>query len=818
MGYKWFFCQCQIGLYAIDAVPLLTDFLTILRSATSRREHEVTGGYHTMGSNWQHINPVFALYLAADQLGELDALLETSTEKIRERYSSSPRHRPGSRHGENTRDVGQVDEKPFRLGQNLFKTTATEGLGFATATFFSDLNTTRLGLPSYLAPRDLEGLMYSNNVTTNCYDVTTQYLFRDLNLPSDPFALHRIGSLADFGRWVERPRVTPANATAEQESGDNMGTSFYVFYTDGGTKNVFTAMQVLFFRPADPRVIECGYSVAEFKRPASLHRPGSVVERAPFVVGGQCLNGLFAYPPAAAINHLLRRQGNALARAAQVWHPRNRKALEAVLGEVAQGYYSLLRQRVERADLRLTADQVADERAVWKNVGIMLRTDLNGWMRDICVFILQMMRYVLQFLMVRVYVPTLLRWFSFARPLGYETVEASEQEEMKDAKERTEEDAGSDEPALEKPPAKESSQETVDDQPMGAVPLFTIDVRVCFKEATNAASKTCPYCLYHNRGYAHSRGIVLLTTAPALAHLKRTLAATPPPPPLPEPLFEAVDMPGKGVGLVAQAPIPAGTPLIASPPVLLIHRAFFERPPADAAVLYDQIPALLPAAARRALLRQMGGSVRGIVATNAFQVDVGGDVAGGHHHHFGVFPAISRLNHDCGPNAAAWTGKTDLVHRAFASKDIAAGEEISISYVDALAPRAERRARMTGSWGFECACRRCAAGDESDARVAEIKALEARLGDVGAKVTMGDIERYLGLMKEEGLEGKMAGAYTTAALNYSLFGKQGLAVRHARLAVECGLREEGPHAADVAAMRELAKAPKEHFTWRGRVR
>ncbi|EEY21390.1 predicted protein [Verticillium alfalfae VaMs.102] len=499
MGYTWFLCQCQIGLYAINAVPLLTKFLTILRAATSRREHEVTGGYHTMGSNWQHINPVLwvvmcclvglayfyllvrmartceeflllseahalkqglrlrpilrsrwpawqrqspgtrkallapialaivaaivatiglpwggtivplgpsyplsalnetfyygltekrvanphrtaepeygvegqpvptflrnsALYLADEQLGELDALLETSTEKIRQRYSSPPRHRPGSSHGETTRDMEEGDDKPFRLGQNLFKTTATEGLGFATATFFSELNTTRLGLPSYLAPRDLE---------------------------------------------------------------------------------------------------ECGFSVAEFKRPDSLHRRGSVVEGEPFVVGRQCLDGLFAYPPAAAVNHLLRRRGNALARAAQVWHPRNRRALEAVLGEVAQGYYSLLRQRVERADLRLTADQVADERAVWKNVGIMLRTDLNEWMRDICVFILQMMRYVLQFLMVRAYVPTLLRWFSFARPLGYETVEAPEQMEVKDAKERTEEDAGSDEAAFEKPPAKESSQETV---------------------------------------------------------------------------------------------------------------------------------------------------------------------------------------------------------------------------------------------------------------------------------------------------------------------------------------------------------------------
>ncbi|KAM0276388.1 hypothetical protein ACHAQH_006790 [Verticillium albo-atrum] len=324
------------------------------------------------------------------------------------------------------------------------------------------------------------------------------------------------------------------------------------------------------------------------------------------------------------------------------------------------------------------------------------------------------------------------------------------------------------------------------------------------------------YCLYFNRAHGQNRGIVLLTTAPALAHLKLTLAANPPPAPLEETLFSAIDIPGKGIGLVARSPIPAGTPLITAAPVLLIHRAFFERPPAGAAALYDQIPALLPAAMRRALLRQMGGSLQGIVATNAFQVDVGGEA--GHDHHFGVFPEISRLNHDCSPNAAAWTGKEDLVHRAVAVRDVLPGEEISISYVDVMASRADRRARMKGSWGFDCGCQRCAAGGGSDTRVEEIKALEVRLGDVGAKVKMGDIERYIGLMKEEGLEGKMAGAYTTAALNYSLLGKQGLAVKHARLAVECGLREEGPAGADVVAMRELMRAPKEHFTWRGRVR
>ncbi|KAM0322462.1 hypothetical protein ACHAQA_009531 [Verticillium albo-atrum] len=331
-----------------------------------------------------------------------------------------------------------------------------------------------------------------------------------------------------------------------------------------------------------------------------------------------------------------------------------------------------------------------------------------------------------------------------------------------------------------------------------------------------------PYCLYSNRGFAHNRGIVLLTTAPAFAHLKTTFAASPPPLPPPESLFHAVDIPGKGVGLVANATIPTGTPLLSHPPVLLIHRTFFERPPATAQTssLYDQIPALLPAATRRALLRQMGGALQRIIATNAFQVDIdaGGPLDKAHAHHFGVFPEISRLNHDCRPNAAAWTGSTDLVHRAVAVRDVRPGEELSISYVDVLAPRAERRARMQGSWGFQCGCERCAHGAESDARLARIRALEARLGDIGAKVAVEDVETYLRLMREEGLDGKMAGAYTTAALNYSLFGKQGLAVKHAQLAVEHGLREEGPDAADVVAMRELMQAPKEHFTWRGRVR
>jgi len=42
-----------------------------------------------------------------------------------------------------------------------------------------------------------------------------------------------------------------------------------------------------------------------------------------------------------------------------------------------------------------------------------------------------------------------------------------------------------------------------------------------------------------------------------------------------------------------------------------------------------------------------------------------------------------------------------------ARRPIAAGEELSITYMDSSRPFAERRARLLHGYGFECACAKC---------------------------------------------------------------------------------------------------------------
>lgn len=107
---------------------------------------------------------------------------------------------------------------------------------------------------------------------------------------------------------------------------------------------------------------------------------------------------------------------------------------------------------------------------------------------------------------------------------------------------------------------------------------------------------------------------------------------------------------------------------------------------------------------------------------------------------------------------------------------------------------------------------------ESDARLWEIDQLEAELGNVfNKKATKKMVKRLLELYELERLDVKIHGAYVLAALNYSLFGDAKNAKKYAELAVEAGIREFGPEAEDVQSMRDLAKNPRAHFTWRKRV-
>lgn len=351
------------------------------------------------------------------------------------------------------------------------------------------------------------------------------------------------------------------------------------------------------------------------------------------------------------------------------------------------------------------------------------------------------------------------------------------------------------------------------------------------------------FCIYAHRRIAG--GLVVITDAPNAARIATLLSeedahdlhnnneeeegGQQPPP-----AFYATEVPGKGIGLVANRTIRRGERIMRWLPTYMMHRTLPDAlAPKEQERLLDAALAQLPAVRREAFLRQLGQfgghRVSDIMLTNAFQMDVPLITHPHHHeeadadagHHLGNFPDVSRFNHDCRPNVAFHID-AHLTHHTHAARDIVAGEELTLSYLNPLETHAVRQAHIRGAWGFTCTCAQCAASPAaiaaSDARLWELDAVEAVLGDVQSPEASVDlVRRLLALYEAERLDVKMHGAYVLAALNYNLLGHADKAREYAERAVAAGIVEFGPEADDVQAMRALAADPKGHFTWRKRV-
>jgi hypothetical protein len=76
-----------------------------------------------------------------------------------------------------------------------------------------------------------------------------------------------------------------------------------------------------------------------------------------------------------------------------------------------------------------------------------------------------------------------------------------------------------------------------------------------------------------------------------------------------------------------------------------------------------------------------------------------------------IYPTISRVNHDCNPNAVIKADGETL--RLIAAVKIAAGEEIKISYLGSMlyADKATRNNKLQRTKYFECTCNRCSSED-----------------------------------------------------------------------------------------------------------
>ncbi|KAL3917216.1 MAG: hypothetical protein SGILL_004814 [Bacillariaceae sp.] len=85
-----------------------------------------------------------------------------------------------------------------------------------------------------------------------------------------------------------------------------------------------------------------------------------------------------------------------------------------------------------------------------------------------------------------------------------------------------------------------------------------------------------------------------------------------------------------------------------------------------------------------------------------------------------IYETISRVNHSCNPNAVIVPmGENDNGQRVVAATDIAAGTEITISYLGLLlyADTAVRRKKLSTTKYFECQCARCKETQQGAAQI-----------------------------------------------------------------------------------------------------
>ncbi|KKY31872.1 putative het domain protein [Diaporthe ampelina] len=337
------------------------------------------------------------------------------------------------------------------------------------------------------------------------------------------------------------------------------------------------------------------------------------------------------------------------------------------------------------------------------------------------------------------------------------------------------------------------------------------------------------YCLYNSTRFAGGRGIAAITTAENIAKIREAgdllhqyeVSFNDGDENLP---FHVAEVEGKGNGVIANHRLARGDPIMAHTPVLLIHQAFKEEPDLDRQHhLLDLALKSLPARTADLFMGQMAHNpeehpVAARLTTNAFRLDLGGDDG----QHYGAFPEVGKTNHDCRPNAAYHVDQSTLMHITTAVRPVKAGEEITITYLDPLAPRADRQERAQSHWGFGCTCPHCSATAdevaESDTRLKELKWIEGQLQDLRntSDVSVGLITYLLKLYEDERLHCRIANAYILAALNFNVLGYDQRAAKYASLAIDALKIEKGEASPHVEAMEELKRDPKGHSTFKGR--
>ncbi|KAL6032500.1 hypothetical protein STEG23_013380, partial [Scotinomys teguina] len=114
----------------------------------------------------------------------------------------------------------------------------------------------------------------------------------------------------------------------------------------------------------------------------------------------------------------------------------------------------------------------------------------------------------------------------------------------------------------------------------------------------------------------------------------------------------------------------------------------------------------------------------------------------------GLYPSMSLLNHSCDPNCSIVFNGPHLLLRAV--REIEAGEELTICYLDMLMTSEERRKQLRDQYCFECDCIRCQTQDKAiissnserlpDINIYQLKVLDCAMD---ACINLGMLEEAL---------------------------------------------------------------------------
>ncbi|KAE9569451.1 hypothetical protein CGMCC3_g14456 [Colletotrichum fructicola] len=189
-----------------------------------------------------------------------------------------------------------------------------------------------------------------------------------------------------------------------------------------------------------------------------------------------------------------------------------------------------------------------------------------------------------------------------------------------------------------------------------------------------------------------------------------------------------------------------------------------------------------------------------------------------------VHANISKINHSCRSNAASQWDWDLLAHRLWAVRDIAAGEEITISYFDPIQTLRERQRYAKETLGFECACSHCQAAPKfaelSDDRINEIHLLQGYLEtrEIAPAEPTAMANLLVNLYKQEGLDSYLCKAYAIAAREWNGAGYEYQARSWAYQSVKAGLVAGSGTGMEeyMMDMESLLDGARKHWSWRYR--